>query len=193
MNKKVTIVFHSVCGNSYIIAKEFYNEFKTHGAETQILRVKDPSYNELAAQFAVAGQYKNEIMNIQEAEVEKLLDSDIIIIGSPTYYGNVSGAMKAFMDSFSPYWAEARFWGKKLFSYTTCATSEGGADMCLNTINIFGQHVGMIPIPVPANLVPGQDFPAYGLVHYVGGYSNLRPGREVILAIKEMTERLMKL
>lgn len=193
MVKKVTIVFHSVCGNTYIMAKEFYNEFKSHNAETQILRVSDPNYNELAVQFDVAGQYKSEIMNIQEVEVEKLLDSDIIIIGSPTYYGNVSGAMKVFMDSFSPYWSEARFWGKKLFSYTTCGTSEGGADMCLNAINIFGQHVGMTSIPVPANLIPGQSFPAYGLVHYTGGYADVRPSREVISAIKEITERLMKL
>lgn len=193
MSKKVSIVFHSVCGNSYIIAKEFYDEFKRYNAETQILRVKDPDYDELAKQFAVAGQYKNEILSIEEAKVESLLDSDIIIIGSPTYYGNVSGAMKSFMDSFSPYWSEARFWGKKLFSYTTCGTTEGGGDMCLNAINIFGQHLGMTIVSVPANLLTGYSFPAYGLIHYAGDYSNIRPGRQVISAIKEMTERLISL
>lgn len=193
MSKKVSIVFHSVCGNSYIMAKEFYSEFEKYNAQTQILRVKDPNYDELAKQFPVAGQYKNEILDIEEAAAEKLLDSDIIIMGSPTYFGNVSGAMKAFMDSFSPYWTEADFWGKKLFSYTTCGTSEGGADMCLNAINIFGQHMGMTVVSVPANLLATQSFPAYGLVHYVGDYSNMRPSREVVLAIKEMTERLMTL
>lgn len=193
MSKKVSIVFHSVCGNSYLMAKEFYNEFNKHGAEVQVLRVKDPNYTELAKQFAVAGQYKNEILNIEEAAVEKLLDSDIIIMGSPTYFGNVSGSMKAFMDSFAPYWTEAKFWGKKLFAYTTCGTSDGGADMCLNAINIFGHHMGMTPVPVPANLLSIQSFPAYGLVHYVGDYSNMRPSREVILGIKEMTEKLMSL
>ncbi len=193
MSKKVSIVFHSVCGNCYLMAREFYDEFKKCGAETQMLRVKDSNYAELAKQFAVAGQYKNEIMDIEEAKAEKLLDSDIIIMGSPTYYGNVSGAMKCFMDSFSPYWMEAAFWGKKLFAYTTAATSEGGADMCLNAINIFGQHMGMIPVPVPSNLLSTQSFPAYGLAHYVGDYSNMRPGRDTVLAIKEMTDRLMNL
>lgn len=193
MSKKVSIVFHSVCGNSYLVAKEFFNEFNKYNAETQILRVNDPNYNELAKQFAVAGQYKNEILNIEEAVVEKLLESDIIIMGSPTYFGNVSGAMKAFMDTFAPYWTEANFWGKKLFAYTTCATTEGGAEMCLTAINIFGQHMGMTTVPVPANLLSTQNFPAYGLVHYVGDYSNMRPSREVILAIKEMTDRLMSL
>lgn len=193
MSKKISIVFHSVCGNSYLMAKEFFNEFQTYNAEVQILRVKDPNYAELAKQFTVAGQYKNEMLNIDEADAEKLLDSDIIIMGSPTYFGNVSGAMKAFMDSFSPYWANAAFWGKKLFAYTSVGTTEGGGDMCLNAINLFGQHMGMVNVPVPSNLLSIQGFPAYGLVHYSGDYANLRPSREIILGIKEMTERLMSL
>lgn len=193
MSKKVSIVFHSVCGNNFLIAKEFYKEFKNHNADVQMLRVKDPNLEELAKQFAVAGQYKNEILSIEEAHVEKLLDSHIIIFGSPTYFGNVSGAMKAFMDSFSPYWPDAKFWGKKMFSYTTCANGEGGGDICLNTMTVFGQHMGMMIIPVPGDLIPGQNFPAYGLIHYVGDYSNLRPSNKVIPAIKEMTKRLMKL
>ncbi len=193
MSKKVSIVFHSVCGNNYLMAKEFYNEFKENNAEVQLLRVKDPNYNELAQQFTVAGQYKNEILNIEEAKAEKLLESDIIIMGSPTYYGNVSGAMKSFMDTFSPYWTDAKFWGKKCFAFTTAGNTEGGGDMCLNAINVFAHHMGMIPVPVPADLLSGQNFPAYGLIHYVGDYSNLRPSRYVVLAIKEMAERLLQL
>lgn len=193
MSKKVSIVFHSVCGNNFLIAKEFYKEFKNHNAEVQLLRVSDPNLEELAKQFTIAGQYKNDILNIEEAKVEKLLDSDIIIFGSPTYFGNVSGAMKAFMDSFSPHWPDAKFWGKKMFAYTTCANGEGGGDLCLSTMTIFAQHMGMITVPVPGNLVSGQSFPAYGLIHYVGDYSNLRPSGKIIPAIKEMTNRLMKI
>lgn len=192
-NKKVSIVFHSVCGNNFLIAKEFYKEFKEYNVEVQILRVQDPNLEELAKQFTIAGQYKNEILNIEEAKADKLLDSDIIIMGSPTYYGNVSGAMKVFMDSFSPYWVDAKFWGKKLFAYTTCANGEGGGDMCLNAINIFGHHMGMVSVPVPSNLISTQSFPAYGLLHYVGDYSNMRPSGNTISAIKAMTERLLEL
>ncbi len=193
MSKKISIVFHSVCGNNFLMAREFYDELSKYDTEVQLLRIQDPNYAELAKQFTVAGQYKNEVMNVEEASVEKLLDSDIIIMGSPTYFGNVSGAMKAFMDAFSPYWPEAAFWGKKLFAFTSCGNGEGGGDMCLNAINIFGQHMGMTPVPVPANLLSSHSFPAYGLIHYSGDYANLRPSRDVILAIKEMTEKLLQL
>lgn len=191
--KKVSIVFHSACGNSFLMAKEFYKEFKRLNIEVQILRVQDPNLEEIAKQFAIAGQYKSEMLEIEEASAEKLLESDIIIMGSPTYYGNVSGAMKVFMDSFSPYWVDSKFWGKKLLSYTTCANGEGGGDMCLNAINIFGQHMGMISVSVPSNLVPGHSFPAYGLIHYVGEYSNMRPSIATISGIKAMAEKLLEL
>lgn len=190
-NKKVSIIFHSVCGNNYIIANEFYNEFKNHNADTSIFRVEDLNFESFAEQFEVAGQYKDEIMNIDIAKVEKVLDSDIIILGSPTYYGNVSGAMKAFMDSFSPCWPDAKLWGKKLFAFSTCANSEGGGDMCLNAINIFAQHMGMLVVPVPSNLIQGQSNTAYGLLHYVGDMSNNRPNEKMISSIKAMTEKLM--
>lgn len=190
-NKKVSIIFHSICGNNYLIAKDFYDQFKNYGIDVNIFRVEDPNFESLAEQFEVAAQYKDEIMKIEVARVNDILDSDIIIMGSPTYYGNVSGAMKSFMDSFSPCWLEAKLWGKKLFSFSTCANPEGGGDMCLNAINIFGQHMGMLAVPVPSNLVSGQSYPAYGLLHYVGDFSNIRLNENTKTAIKLMTERLM--
>lgn len=193
MIKKVSIVFHSVCGNNYLIANEFYKEFKKYDTEVQLLRVEDPNLESLAAQFTVAGQYKNEIMKLDVASVDKLLDSDLVIMGSPTYYGNVSGAMKTFMDSFSPIWVEARLWGKRLFAFSTCANDAGGGDMCLNTINIFAQHMGMVTVPIPSNLVPVKSYPAYGLLHYVGESSNFRPDGETMTAIRKMTERLINM
>nr|WP_312578173.1 flavodoxin family protein [Sedimentibacter sp.] len=189
--KKVSIIFHSICGNNYLIAKDFYNQFKNHDADVSIYSVEDSNFKSLAEQFPIAGQYKDEIMKTKIANVSDVLDSDIIIMGSPTYYGNVSGAMKLFMDSFSPCWPDAKLWGKKFFAFSTCANPEGGGDMCLNTMNIFAQHMGMTVIPVPSNLVQGISFPAYGLLHYVGEFSNVRLNENVKTAIKLMTKKLL--
>ena len=88
MSKKVSIVFHSVCGNNYLIAKEFYKEFISY-SRVRLLRINDPHLDELAKQFTIAGQYKNEIMGIEEAKVEKLFDSDLIIFAHATYFGQM--------------------------------------------------------------------------------------------------------
>lgn len=39
------------------------------------------------------------LMNVEKAKHEDLLGADAIILGSPTYYGNMSGKMKEFIDT----------------------------------------------------------------------------------------------
>jgi len=66
-NKKVSIIFHSICGNNYLIAKNFYEQFKNCDVDVSIYRVEDSNFESLAEQFPIAGQYKDEIMNIKVA------------------------------------------------------------------------------------------------------------------------------
>ena len=155
--KKISIVFHSVCGNNYLMAKEFYDVLKDKGVEVNIFKVKDDDFEKLAETFKVAEEFQKEIENVPVYDFKELLDSDGIIIGSPTYFGNVSAELKVFMDEFAAYWTNAEFYGKKLFAFACAGTPEGGGDMCLQAINLFGKHLGMFNVPVPSNLVPGES------------------------------------
>ncbi len=47
---------------------------------------------------------------------KKLLEADVIIIGSPNYYGNVSGLMKNFIDRTLPSYEIKSLRNKKLIS-----------------------------------------------------------------------------
>lgn len=190
---KISIIFHSVCGNCYLMGKAFYDSAKKLGAEVNLFRVYDEDYEKLTGMFETAKEYRDEIDSVPFYNFETLLESDILIIGSPTYFGNVSSEMKAFMDEFAVYWADAKFFGKKLFAFASAGTPEGGADMCLRSINTFGQHLGMVNIPVPSNLVPGESYPAYGIAHYSGDMSDNRPNEKLNNAIDAMCKVLVKL
>jgi NAD(P)H dehydrogenase (quinone) len=39
------------------------------------------------------------VMNVEKAKLDDLLAADAIILGSPTYYGNMSGRMKELLDT----------------------------------------------------------------------------------------------
>lgn len=39
------------------------------------------------------------VMNVEKAKLDDLLAADAIILGSPTYYGNMSGRIKEFLDT----------------------------------------------------------------------------------------------
>lgn len=188
--KKVSIIFHSVCGNTYLIGKEFHDELEKLGAKVNLFRVEDDDFEKLADLLPVANQYRKEILSVPLYDFKKLLESDIIIIGSPTYFGNVSSEMKAFMDKFADYWVDASFAGKKLFAYTCAGTIVGGGDMCLQAINIFGSHMGMINVSVPSNLLNGVALPAYGLLHVVGDNADIRPDEKIKSAVQKVSKLL---
>ena len=190
--KKISIVFHSVCGNNYLIAKEFYMNLKSKDVMVNLYRVKDDNFENITNILNIAKEYKDEILSVEIYNFKELLESDVIILGSPTYFGNVSAQMKVFMDEFVDYWVDAKFYGKKLFSFACAGTAEGGGDMCLNAINIFGQHLGMSNVTIPSNLMPGESFPAYGLVHYAGDDADKRPDARIKKAIDKICDILIK-
>jgi NAD(P)H dehydrogenase (quinone) len=189
---KVSVVFHSVTGNTYLMAREIHQDFIKRGIEAKLYRVKDEDLMDLAKEIPIISEYLDEIVNVPIAEVSDLLDSDYLFMGSPTYFGNVSGDMKAFMDSFAPYWTDAKFFGKRLVAFATSGTAEGGGDVCLRAINTFGQHMGMVAVPMPANLVPGMAVPAYGLLHYSGDNGDKRIGQDIKKAVDNLVELVVK-
>ena len=91
---KFTIVFHSVCGNTYQIADCFYRVLQERGQEVALYRTADAS-------FESGERRSDEFKHLQAAidavpvieEAAQVLGSDVLLLGSPTYYGCVSAQM----------------------------------------------------------------------------------------------------
>ena len=109
------------------------------------------------------------MLKIPEAKPENLIGADLIILGSPTYFGNVSAEMKAFMDSTGGMWVQGQLVGKKLFAYTSAGNTEGGGDLCLQSIHNYGKYMGLHSVPLPRNILSGENVPALGIIHYSNG------------------------
>ena len=172
----VAVVFHSVCGNTYLLAREYRRALEEGGAQVSFWRVYDPNYAVTADAFPSSRAYKEEILAVPLLESPRqVLDCDALFLGSPTYFGNVSAPIKAFMDGFVDSWPEARLAGKWFGAFATAGTPQGGADFCLQALNLFAQHMGMVTLSVPS-VVTGSVQPAYGVAHYSGDLSDHRPG-----------------
>ena len=124
---KFTIVFHSVCGNTYQIADCFYRALQERGQEVTLYRTADAS-------FESGEKRSDEFKHLQAAiesvpvigEAAQVLGSDVLLLGSPTYYGCVSAQMKAFMDSFEKIWADAPTAGMYFGCFTSAGDGCGG-------------------------------------------------------------------
>ncbi len=171
---KIAVVFHSVCANTYLMAREYRDAFQALGAKVLFCRLPDPNYAVTADAFPASREYKAEITTVPVLESPvPVLDCDALFLGSPTYFGNVSAPVKTFMDSFVDYWAEARLAGKQFGGFASAGTPQGGCDICLQALCHFAMHMGMCLIPAPSTLT-GTVQPAYGLCHWSGDNSDQR-------------------
>lgn len=166
---KVAIVFHSVCGNTYLMAKAFGEGMSSLGQDVRIYRVNDPDWALKAGTPEKAEEHLASMMKLPVATPEALLDVDFVILGSPTYFGNVTAEMKTFMDSTGGLWFHGKMIGKKCAAFASAGNTEGGGVLCLQAIHTYAKYMGMLAYPVPVTLVPGEGWPALGIIQYSNG------------------------
>lgn len=67
---------------------------------------------------------------------QKMTEADVFVLGSPNYFGNVSGILKDFMDRTTPFYKTNRLKGKKLITILVgagkAAASRQSAEQALN-------------------------------------------------------------
>ncbi|MHA1266003.1 MAG: flavodoxin family protein [Candidatus Helarchaeota archaeon] len=86
-------------GNTFQAIKIVFNELEKEGIETELIQLADKNINACKACFACAG--KSQCMTQKDDVNEllsKMMEADGIILGSPTYFANVSSKMKALID-----------------------------------------------------------------------------------------------
>ncbi|MDD1723797.1 MAG: flavodoxin family protein, partial [Methanospirillum sp.] len=72
-----------------------------------------------------------------ESIARKMMKSDLIIIGSPVYFHDVTGQVKNLIDRTYSLWHERRLKGKKVIPVAVSA--ESGEDRALETLRIWAQ------------------------------------------------------
>lgn len=132
---KVLIVYHSESGNTEKMAKAVEKGAKNAGAEVTLKRVK-------------------------ALQVEDLLEYDAIIVGSPTYYGNMAGEIKMMFDKSVKF--HGKLEGKVGAAFSSAANIGGGNETTICGIleamlihgmivqgNHQGDHYGPVAIGAP--------------------------------------------
>jgi multimeric flavodoxin WrbA len=66
---------------------------------------------------------------------EKIMECDVLVLGSPTYYYDVSGHLKNFMDRTYSLYHDRKLAGRNAVVVSVCA--ERGCERCLETLEGF--------------------------------------------------------
>ncbi|TQV65488.1 MAG: NAD(P)H:quinone oxidoreductase [Halothiobacillaceae bacterium] len=106
------------------------------------------------------------------ARVEDLAECAGLVLGSPTYFGNMAGPVKSFIDQTSSLWLTGALIGKPAAVFTSTASQHGGQESTLLSMMIPLLHHGMLlvglPYSEPALLKTRAGGTPYGASHTSG-------------------------
>lgn len=83
------------------------------------------------------------------ATLADLRDTDGLIIGSPTRFGNMAAPLKYFLDSTSSLWLEGRLVDRPAAVFTSTQTQHGGQESTLLSMMLPLLHHGMTLVGLP--------------------------------------------
>ena len=143
-------------GNTSTILHEIERPFKEQGAEVVRYCLGQLNINYCtgcAVCFETGECAQNDDVQMV---INDLVESDFVIVASPSYWGDVTGQMKVFIDRCTPY-CNARHTDRILTSGTkgiaVAVRSGRKREENENLINTFEHFLGHLSIPLVANFM----------------------------------------
>ena len=186
---KVSIIYYSSTGSVHRLADAAADAAEKAGAEVRVRRAP-----ELAPEQAIQSNdawVKNvaDTQHIPDAQPEDIVEADVVLLGTPTRYGNVAAQLKQFLDSLGPYWQRGELANKVYAGFTSTATAHGGQETTLLALYNTVYHFGGILVPPgytdPSKFVDGNP---YGVSH-VAGQGDIPVGEVELTAIDHLARR----
>jgi len=148
-------------GNTAILINLVFDELKKEGIETELIQLAG---NPIAGCIACYKCFKNKNRRCSVEKdmlndvIEKMLQADGIILGSPTYFSDVSSGMRAFIERCGFVARANDYMFKYKVGAGVIAVRRAGAIPAFNSIMLFLHYMQMmIPGSSYWNLAIGRD------------------------------------
>ena len=143
-NVKLAIIYYSMGGTNYQLAKWAAEGAKEAGAEVRILKV-----HELAPQSVIDSNpawkaHVEATRDIPEAQSADLEWADAIIFSTPTRFGGMTSQMKQFLDMQGGLWAQGKTVNKVVSAMSSAQNPHGGQEATILSIYTSMHHWGAI-------------------------------------------------
>jgi NAD(P)H dehydrogenase (quinone) len=176
---KILIIYYSRYGNTEKMANYIARGVESvSGAEAIVRTVPDVS--------AVCEKVADTIpeQGAPYATVEDLKQCDGLALGSPTHFGNMSAALKYFIDNSSSVWFSGALTGKPAAVFTSTGSMHGGHESTLLSMMLPLMHHGMLLLGVPSSEIALRETRTggtpYGASHLSNGSPDLSEHEKAI-------------
>jgi NAD(P)H dehydrogenase (quinone) len=148
MPARISIIFYSMYGHVYRLARAVEEGAKGAGAEVKLCQVRETLADEILQKMGALGA-KKEWENLPIATNDDLKNADAIILGTGTRYGASTAQMQSFLDATGSLWSGGALIGKLGSAFTSTASQHGGQETTLVHLHTFFLHQGMAVCGVP--------------------------------------------
>lgn len=141
---KILVLYYSTYGHIETMAGAIAEGARSvTGTEVTIKRVPDILSPEAAAKMGAKLDQSAPV-----ADHNELADYDAILFGTPTRFGNMAGAMRAFLDRTGGLWAKGALIGKVGSVFTSTGTG-GGNETTITSFVTTLMHHGFVYAGLP--------------------------------------------
>ncbi len=170
---EVLVLYYSATGSVRLLAQALARGVESvHGMRARVRTVPKvaPVVEKAAPAVPPEGAPYVEARDLEECVA--------LAMGSPTRFGNMSAALKYFLDGLGPEWVRGTLAGKPAAVFTSTASMHGGQEATLISMMLPLLHHGMLIVGLPytepdLNATRSGGSP-YGATH-VSGAGNDRP------------------
>lgn len=187
---KVAIIYYSSTGNLHEMALRLEKAAGTEGADVRRRHVAEIAPDEAIDSNPAWREHVDALTGEPTATPDDIDWADVVLLGSPTRYGNVTSQFQQFVDTLGPLWAEGRLADKVYAGFTSSQTSHGGQEATLLSMYHAVAHFGGILVtPGYTDQLKFVDGNPYGVSH-VSGPDNDNPlGDGVLDALDHLASR----
>ena len=143
-NVKLAVIFYSMGGTNYQLAKWAEEGAKELGAEVKVLKVQELAPDSIIEKNEVWKNTVEATKNVPIATRDDIEWADAVIFSVPTRFGNMPSQMKQFLDIQGGLWATGKTVNKVVSAMTSAQNPHGGQEATLLSLYTSMMHWGAI-------------------------------------------------
>jgi NAD(P)H dehydrogenase (quinone) len=139
----ILVLYYSRGGRTAALARQVARGVESAGAVARIRTVPPVAATTTSSEPPVPAD------GPPYAEIADLVETDGLLLGSPTRFGNMAAPLKHFLDSTSELWLAGALVDKPAGVFTATSSAHGGQESTLLGMTIPLLHHGMLIVGVP--------------------------------------------
>lgn len=177
---KVSVLFYSMYGHNFAMAKAAAEGAKESGVVVELRRIAETLPEEVLKAMG-AYEAQKAFADIPVATVADLEGCDGLVMAFPTRFGIMPAQVKTLLDATGQIWGQGSMVGKPVTLMTSSAMQHGGQEATILTSLPFFLHHGMVIVGLPmssgllgkTDQIEGGSF--YGASVVAGGKGERAP------------------